>query len=146
MRKRYQLSTSIKAVCSVPLFLLAVLVVAGGVAAGGLVSWLGFVGGALALVVVGRSWVLRVDDLGDKIRVVNWLRTVEMAWSEVERFEFDGAVAVRRYNASTVNVSAFSTSSRDVFGIAERRNEEAFMMLEATRKRRRRQARSRGDR
>ena len=50
----------------------------------------------MVLVVVGRGWIIRVEDLGDTIRVVNWMRTVEVSCSDVQRFEFDGGVGVRR--------------------------------------------------
>lgn len=113
----------------------------GGASTGGLLGWLAYVGGAVGLLVIGRGWVIRVDDLGDKLRIVNWMRTVDVSWSDVERFEFDGAVGVRRTNLTPVPFSAFPGSSRDIFGIAERRNAEAFRALEATRKRRRQEAR-----
>lgn len=127
-----------------PLLLLVALLIWGGASTGGLVGWLAYVGAAVVLMVIGRGWVIRVDDLGDRIRVVNWTRTVEVSWSDVERFEFDGAVGVRRTNLAPLPFSAFPGSSPDIFGIAERRNAEAFQALESTRMRRRQQTRKRG--
>ena len=98
----------------------------------------------MVLVVIGRGWIIRVEDLGDTIRVVNWGRTVEVSWSDVERFEFDGGVGVRRTDLTSVPLSAFPAVSRDIFGLAESRNRAALRALEATRKRRRQQARKRG--
>jgi Bacterial PH domain len=124
--------------------MLVALLVWGGASSDGLVGWLAWLGALVVLVVIGRGWIIRVDDLGDSIRVVNWIRTVGVAWSDVERFEFDGGVSVRRTDLTNVPVSAFPAVSRDAFGIAERRNEAAFRALEATRKRRHQQARHRG--
>lgn len=142
MHKRFQPSVVVRASCSLPLLLLAMGLVVSAVANGGLSGWLAIVGAALVLVLVARGWVIRVDDLGDKIRVTNWLRVIEVPWSDVERFEFDGAVSVRRTNLPTLPLAAFPASSRDLFGILERRNTAAFRALEAARKRHRRQARS----
>ena len=141
MRKKFQPSVFVRAVCSAPLILLVALLVWGGATTGGFVAWLAWAGAAGLLVLIGRGWVLRVDDLGDRIRVVNWTRTVEVSWSDVDRFEFDGAVGVRRTDLTAVPISAFPDLSRDMFGIAERRNEAALRALEATRKRRGQQAR-----
>lgn len=144
VRDRFQPSVFIRAVCSVPLLLLVAVLVWGGATTGGLAGWLAWVGAFVVLVVIGRGWIIRVEDLGDRMRVVNWMRTVEVSWSEVDRFEFDGGVAVRRADLTTLPLSAFPAVSRDMFGIAERRNGAAFRALEATRERRRQQARNRG--
>ena len=144
MREQFQPSVFVRAVCSVPLLLLVALLVWGGTTSDGLAGWLAWVGAVVVLVVIGRGWVIRVEDLGDTIRVVNWMRTVEVSWSDVDRFEFDGGVGVRRTDLTSVPFSAFPAASRDIFGIAERRNRAAFRALEATRKRRRHQARNRG--
>lgn len=144
MQERFQPSVFVRAVCSVPLLLLVALLIWGGVSTGGLGGWLASLGAAVVLMVICRGWVVRVDDLGDRIRVVNWMRTVEVSWSHVERFEFDGAVGLRRTNLPPLPLSAFPGSSRDIFGIAERRNAAAFRALESTRKRRRQQIRKRG--
>lgn len=145
MRKRYRPSVLVRSLCTAPLLLVAVLLVWGGVATAGWGRWVAFGGGMAILIVIGRGWVIRVDDMGDRIRVVNWMHTLEVRWSDVERFEFDGAVGVRRTNMTMVPISAFPALSRDVFGIAKRRNKAAFRALEATRKQRRRQARKRHD-
>lgn len=144
VRETFQPSVFVRVACSVPLLLLSAGLVWGGATTGGVVAWLAWAGAAGVLVLIGRGWLLRVDDLGDRIRVVNWTRTVEVPWYDVDRFEFDGAVGVRRTNLTAVPFSAFPDVSRDIFGIAERRNEAAFRALEATRKRRRQQARNRG--
>lgn len=145
VRKRYQPSLLVRALCTPPLLLLAVLLAWGGSATAGWGRWLAFAGAIAVLTVIGRGWVIRVDDLGDRVRVVNWMHTREVPWSDVERFELDGAVGIRLTDLTSVSVSAFPALSRDVFGIAERRNEAAFRALEATRRQRRRQARTRHD-
>lgn len=142
--EQFQPSVSVRAVCSVPLLLLVALLVWGGAITGGLAGWLACVGAVVVLVVIGRGWIIRVEDLGDTIRVVNWGRTVEVSWSDVERFEFDGGVGVRRTDLTCVPLSAFPAVSRDIFGLTESRNRAALRALEATRKRRRQQARKRG--
>jgi hypothetical protein len=42
---------------------------------------------SLELAIVWRSWRLRVDDLGYGVRIVNWTRTLEVPWDEIDRFE-----------------------------------------------------------
>ena len=111
MRARFQPSVFVRAVCSVPLLLLVVLLIWGGATTGGLAGWLAW-GGALAvLVAFGRGWIIRVEDLGDRIRVVNWMQTVEVSWSDVDRFEFDGGVGVRRTDLTVLPMSAFPAVS-----------------------------------
>ena len=74
VRERFQPSVFVRAVCSVPLLLLVALLIWGGATTGGLAGWLAW-GGALAvLVAFGRGWIIRVEDLGDRIRVVNWMQ------------------------------------------------------------------------
>jgi hypothetical protein len=93
-------------------------------------------------VIVWRSWQLRVDDLADGVRIFNWTRTLEVPWDEIDRFEFDVGVSLRRRDMRMVPLSAFPFPSRDVFGIGRRgRNHAALLAPESIRKKRRRQAR-----
>jgi hypothetical protein len=137
----FQLSLRVRVACSVPLVLLAGVLAVGGIDTGGVWGPLGAVGAVFVLVIAWRSWQLRVDDLGDGVRIVNWTLTVEVPWDEIDPFEFDGRVSLRRRDLRTVPLSAFPFPSRDVFGIARRRNHAAFLALESIRKKRRKQAR-----
>jgi hypothetical protein len=139
--RTFQLSLRVRLACSLPLVLLAGVLAAGGIDTGGVWALLGLAGAVLVLVIVWRSWQLRVDDLGDRVRIVNWTRTLEVPWDEIDRFEFDGGVSLRRRDLRTVPLSAFPYPSRDVFGIARGRNHAAFLALESIRKKRRKQAR-----
>jgi hypothetical protein len=91
--------------CSVLLVLLASVLAAGGIATRGV--W-ALVGAVLVLAIVWRSWRLRVDDLGYGVRIVSWTRTLEVPWDEIDRFEFDGGVSLRRRDLRTVPLSTFS--------------------------------------
>jgi Bacterial PH domain len=121
--------------------LLAGVLAAGGVDTGGVWAPLALAGAVLVLVILWRFWKLRVDDLGDGVRIVNWTGTFEVPWDEIDRFEFDGVVSLRRRDMRSVPLSAFPFPSRDVFGIGRGRNHAAFLALESIRKKRRRQAR-----
>ena len=137
-----------RAVCSLPLVAIAAILVGGGIADGGVNGVFAVGGAAAVLVFVARYWRLRVEDLGHELRVTNWIRTVHVPWEEVDRFVFeDGGVRLRRRNMREYSVSAFAAPYRDPFGIAHRRNREAFLRLERMRKERlgtaRRTARSR---
>jgi len=128
-------------VCSVPLVFFAGVLAVGGIDTGGVWALLGLAGAVLVLLIIWRSWQLRVVDLGDVVRIVNWNLTLEVPWDEIDRFEFDGGVSLRRRDLCLVALSAFPYPYRDVFGIARGRNQAAFLALESIRKKRRRQAR-----
>ena len=122
--------------CSVPLVLLAGVLAVGGIETDGALGLLGSVGAVLVLVIVWRSWQLRVDALSDGVRIVNWTLTLEVPWDEIDRFEFDGGVSLRRRDLRSMSMSAFPFPSRDVFSIARRRNQAAFLALESIRRKR----------
>jgi hypothetical protein len=128
----------------VPLLLFAVVLACGGATSVGSIRWLAWAATMAVLAVMGRGWVIRVEDHDGGVRVVNWTRTVEVSWSELDRFECEGGIAARRTNLTTLPLSAFPSPSRDIFGIAQRRNETAFRALEASRKRRQQRAHKRG--
>ena len=127
-----------------PLLLFAAVLVWGGATSVGFIRWLAWAATMAVLAVMGRGWVIRVEDHDDGIRVVNWTRTMEVPWSELDRFESQGGIAARRTNLTSLPLSAFPSLPRDIFGIAERRNETAFRALEASRKRHRQRAHKRG--
>ena len=109
----FQLSLRVRVACSVPLVLLAGVLAVGGIDTGGVWGPLGAVGAVFVLVIAWRSWQLRVDDLGDGVRIVNWTLTVEVPWDEIDRFEFDGRVSLRRRDLRTVPLSAFPLTWRN---------------------------------
>lgn len=77
---------------------------------------LGLALAAPALVIAVRAWQLGVRVSGRGVTVVSWLRSWQVGWSEIQRFEtrggsFYAAVAVLiRHDARTIPIVALSLS------------------------------------
>lgn len=129
--------TWVRAVCASSGTGLGVVAVAAAVTHDGIVL-VGSLGAAVvASLVAYRSWHLRVE-LGDAVILANWLRTVRIPWSDVERFGLDGGgVWVRCRNLRQVRISAFLFAP-GAWSPARQSARRAVRDLEAARKRRRR--------
>ena len=130
----------VRVLCSLALLWVASGFVVLGLADSGWVRYGGVAAGCALAALVARFWRLRVV-LGDEaIDIVNWLRTVRIPWSQVERFglDVDGGAWVRRRDMRHHGISAFGAARSDPFGIIRRGNTQAVERLEAARKKRRR--------
>ena len=110
---------------------LAAVLVVGGFDEGG---WaLGACLAAAVLVggVAVRNWLLRVE-LDHEVTVVNWLRTVRIPWSDIERFRYDSGLWVRRRSGRQDPIAAFP-AVLGALDSADRRGRAAAAELEAIR-------------
>ena len=93
---------------NLPLLLGIGVLLSGGVNSGGETLILGGLFSAGMLVIVARSFLLRVT-AGEDVEIVNWRQTERYPWSDVTRFEYDRAgLWVVRRSGERVAVKAFS--------------------------------------
>lgn len=98
----------LRVVVSLPLVGAAVYLVASGAVVGGPALVTGSVLAVLMVAVIVRSWQLKLA-LGDDVTVVNWRRTHNLAWSDIERFGYDrSGLWIMRKNKQKVAVAAFA--------------------------------------
>jgi len=115
---------------------LGLFLIVGGVSEGGVVAVGGFLGALLAVGAGIRSCQLRIV-LGNGVTVVNWFRTYEIPWAEVDRFVYEGKeVWVRTRNGPSITVAAFAAPPGALPFVA-RRNQQLARQLESVRKKRR---------
>ena len=114
---------------------LAVFLLAVGLSQQGPARYVAEIAGAASLVVAGRGWTLRIVVGPDAIGLVNWFRTVVIAWDDVAGFRYDGRLTVRTGDGQRVVVSAFADARR-AFAFARRPGAEAAAELEGLRRRR----------
>ncbi len=135
MHKVFQLSRAKRVACSVPLVFVAI-----GLAASVLDTSLpvgvraaGPLGAVLVVLVVIRTWLVRVVATSEHVEVVNFLRSRQYSWGEVERFVYDGGLTMRLCCGKEVGASAFSWVPGAFPVIARRRAQRAAAELESLR-------------
>ncbi|MBU2663984.1 PH domain-containing protein [Actinoplanes bogorensis] len=117
--------------------LLAVVLIGGGLDEG---SWLvpgGLATGAVAVAVAVRVWVLRVEIRPTGLVLVNWLRTVRVAWPEIYRCGTDDeGVRIEMADGRQLRASAFQHGTRAI-AVARKPAREAAKRMEEARRRHR---------
>ena len=126
----------LRLLCAAPMTVLSGVLVAGGIDEGGWLLGVCLAGAGAVLLVGARSWLLRVE-VGHEVTIVNWLRTLHVPWSDVERFGYDSGLWVRRRSGRQHDIAAFPAVP-GALPSADRRGRTAAAELEAIRKRRRR--------
>ena len=86
----------------------ALMLTGAAVAAGGLFAWLSPLVLAVGICMAVRNWQLGVHVSGDRLVVVNALRTYSWTWDEVDRVVDNGGVPVRLRSGRERAVSAFT--------------------------------------
>ena len=112
---------------------LAVLLLAAALSRSTPARYLAEVAAAASVFAAARGWTLRVVVGENHLLVVNWFRTVVIAWDDVTGFGYDGRLTVRLRGGDRVVASAFSDARR-AFAFARRPGAEAAAELEELRR------------
>lgn len=105
-----------RVLCSLPLGVLAAVLLAGGLQSEGLVRLLGIAGALAVAVFVWLASRLRVVVEPQGVVIVNLLSSHSVPWPDIERFTFNHGVVLRRKNQREIRVSAFAVSVDAISG------------------------------
>ena len=106
-----------RVLCSLPLGVLATVLLVGGLQSEGLARLLGIASALAVAVLVWLDSRLRVVVEPQGVVIVNWLSSHSVPWPDIDRVTFNRGVVLRRKNMREIRVSAFAVSGRALPGM-----------------------------